>query len=131
MRYYHGGVPGLRAGDRLLPPEVSGTERTLSEYVPSVAPHGHRRDVVYVTPDREAARTFAAFYPDGALYEVELVGAPQDDPDAPGVAAMVRAATVRTVVDAVVLFRSRPPEKWLRALTREPDCRQVEAGGQR
>lgn len=121
MRYYHGGVPGLRSGDRLLPPETSGTERTLSQHVAAAASHGRRRDVVYVTPDREAARTFAAFYPDGALYEVELGGTPCDDPDAPGTAFMVPSATVRTVVDAVVLLRSRPLDKWLRALTREPE----------
>lgn len=122
MRYYHGGVPGLRAGDALTPPDVSGTTRTLSEHVPGIAEHGTRTDVVYATTDREAARTFAALYPDGALYQVDLADEVGPDPDAPGIAVMARSARVRSVVDPVVLLRSRSAEKWLRALTRQADA---------
>lgn len=118
MRYYHGGVPGLRTGDAVTPPDVSGTTRTLSEYVSGIAEHGTRTDVVYATTDRESARTFAAFYPDGALYEVDLIDEVGPDPDAPDIAVMARSAKVRSVVDPVVLLRSRNPEKWLRVLAR-------------
>jgi len=55
-RYYHGGVPGLRPGDYLVPPAEHGG--------PSLHGYGSvgRRDRVYVTTLLEDARLFAAGY---------------------------------------------------------------------
>lgn len=117
---YHGGVPGLRAGDLLLPPDESGTEQRLSAYVPAAASWGYRTDVVYLTRVENQARAFAACYPDGALYRVEpieLVGA---DPDNPDSAVMARAARVIAVVRPRVVFAHRRPESWLRLINEEP-----------
>lgn len=41
-RYYHGGVPGLRVGDTLLPPSITG-KSTLLEYAKKVDPNGPQR----------------------------------------------------------------------------------------
>lgn len=118
--YFHGGVPGLRPGDQLLPPEQTGTDRTLSQHATAVgAPDwAGRRDLVYITTQRADARVFAAFRPDGALYRVEPDGPLGDDPDAPGISFTCQSARVIAVLDAVVLFRSRSPEAWLRRLDR-------------
>lgn len=121
-RYFHGGFPGLRPGGLVLPPDTTGSERTLSGIV---AEHGGpayaaRRDVVYVTSLRQAARVYAAFYPDGALYEVQPEGDLAPDPDCleTGISWSCPAAEVLRVVDPVVLFRTRTPERWLRLLVR-------------
>ena len=118
-RFWHGGVPNLQVGDQVLPPDLTGTQRTLSAYASPGAPHGTRTDRVYVTDDRQIARVYAALYPDGALYQV----APEDDlrtdPDAPGRSWMCPGAVVVRVADPVVLMRTRPVAAWLRVLTRE------------
>lgn len=120
MRYYHGGSPDLRPGTLVLPPDVTGTDRTLSQYVTDAdqAPHAQRRDVVYLTTDRNVARAFAAFYPDGALYQVEPKGVLDPDPDSgiEGLSWQCRAARIVAVIDPVVLFRARTPERWLRLM---------------
>ncbi|WP_043180288.1 hypothetical protein [Streptomyces sp. NRRL F-5123] len=120
MTYFHGGIPGLTAGDWILPPDQTGTTRTLSAIA---AEHGGpayatRTDIVYVTTGRDVARSFAAYYPDGALYRVEPDGALEPDPDSgiPGLSWQCPRAQVVAVVDPVVLFRTRTPERWLRML---------------
>ncbi|MET9819621.1 hypothetical protein [Streptomyces sp. NPDC006355] len=122
MRYFHGGVPGLVRGDLLLPPVVTGVERTLTADVLAMGGQA-RRDRVYVTTGREVARVYAALRPDGALYEVEPVGELEADPDCQvaGVSYECPAARVVRVVDPVVLLRSRPFEAWLRKLARATD----------
>lgn len=122
-RYFHGGHPGLRPGELVLPPDVTGTEHTLSRYAAELggAPHARRTDVVYLAAEREGrevARAYAAFHPDGALYRVDPHGAPEPDPDCavPGLSWQCPAAEVVAVVDACVLFRTRSPERWLRLL---------------
>lgn len=121
-RYFHGGYPGLKPGDLILPPDQTGTEHRLSAIA---AEHGGpaystRTDIVYITTVRDVARAFAAFYPDGALYEVEPHGVLEPDPDCatPGLSWQCQAAEIRTVVDPVVLFRDRTPERWIRLMTR-------------
>lgn len=121
-RYFHGGYPGLRPGALLQPPATTGTDRTLSGIVAEASgpAYASRTDVVYVTTLRDAARTYAAFYPDGALYQVQPTGPLTPDPDCleTGISWHCTAAEVLSVVDPVVLFRSRTPERWLRLLTR-------------
>jgi hypothetical protein len=74
--------------------------------------------VVYLTTDRQVAKAYAAFYPDGALYSVVPESPVDPDPDCrePGLSWQCPRAVVAAVVDPVVLFRSRTPERWLRML---------------
>lgn len=121
MTYFHGGFPGLKPGDLILPPDKTGTSRTLSQYVAEMngPEHARRTDLVYLTTDRQIARAYAAFYPDGALYAAIAASPVDPDPDctAPGVSWQCPYAVVAQVVDPVVLFRSRTPQRWLRMLT--------------
>lgn len=70
--YYHGGVPGLKVGDMILPSCETGA--------PSTADYGAaivcRRDRVYVSTVFQDALVFAAMHQsgDGRIYEVEPVG---------------------------------------------------------
>jgi hypothetical protein len=86
MPYFHGGFPGLKPGDALLPPDATGTDHRLST--------------------------------DGALYSVVPESPVDPDPDCrePGLSWHCPRAIVLAVVDPVVLFRSRTPERWLRML---------------
>lgn len=127
VRYFHGGVPGLRTGDLVRPPADTGVERTCTAHV--VAMGGQARaDRVYVTSARDVARVFAALYPDGALYQVEPVGELVPDPDcrSVGVSWEVPAARVVRVVDPVVLVRARRVEAWLRLLERAAEAAGLE-----
>ena len=122
MAYFHGGVPGLKPGDLILPPDQTGAEHRLSAVSAELgAPaHATRTDVVYLATDRNVARAYAAFYPDGTLYRVQPIGRePEPDPDCemPGLSWQCSAAEVVGVVDPVVLFRDRTPERWIRMLT--------------
>ncbi|KAB7752777.1 hypothetical protein [Mycolicibacterium mucogenicum] len=80
MRYYHGGVPGLRGGDLIEP--TSGTAH-LVDGCPTCEARKHGQQLpsddndptmVYVTTDKDYARIYAAGYPLGALYVVEPIG---------------------------------------------------------
>lgn len=77
--YFHGGAPGLRVGDYVLPPTETGA--------PSLASYGAaglcRRDQVYVATDVNADVMYAATHPSGhgKVYQVEPVGAVTADPD--------------------------------------------------
>lgn len=119
MRYFHGGIPGMKPGALILPPATTGTERTLAEYSEQLGGEHVRRDRVYLATARDVAKAYAAFYPDGALYEVEPRGALEPDPDCyvPGLSWQCEAAVVLAVVDPVVLFRARTPERWMRMLS--------------
>ena len=68
--YFHGGMPGLRVGDSILPPsatdafsvaDVTDAPADLRAKVAEV----HSRDRVYLTTDPQAARLFAALHPAG------------------------------------------------------------------
>ena len=117
VRYWHGGVPGLRPGDELLPPTITGNKIALTaRYVPSTVDADHaRHDRVYLTTNRAAARAFAACYPNGALYIAEPIGATEPDPDAPTVSIRCERARVVSVYDPCVLWSERG-HRWLRAL---------------
>lgn len=119
--YFHGGYPGLKPGALILPPDSTSTEHRLSAVSAELGAdtHATRTDVVYVTTGRDVARAYAAFYPDGALYRVEPQGESEPDPDCtePGLSWQCTAAVVVAVVDPVVLFRTRTPERWIRMLT--------------
>lgn len=75
--YYHGGKPGRKRGEFLLPPSKTKV-KSCSEYG---AAGVHRRDRVYVTTNPTAALMFAAAWPGGVVYEVAPVGIVSADPD--------------------------------------------------
>lgn len=117
--YFHGGYPSLCVGDLIEPPDVTGTTHVLSRYTPPDAPHGRRRDVVYLARVQDHARAYAALYPDGALYRAEPDGPTEPDPDAPDLAVTCRRARVVEVIRPRIVFAHRRPEDWLRMLMKD------------
>ncbi len=83
MKYWHGGVRGLRVGQYVRPASETGAVGTLTEHGSRMrGGHVMRSDRVYVTTDRLAAVMYAAVHPSGgAVYQVEPEGTLTDDPD--------------------------------------------------
>lgn len=79
MICYHGGPPGLKVGQRILPPNITGAPSTASYGASEVC----NPNKVYVTPDPLAAALFASMHPsgDGRVYKVKTVGQVTYDPD--------------------------------------------------
>ncbi|MEH0584464.1 hypothetical protein QA942_10275 [Streptomyces sp. B21-106] len=106
--YYHGGAPGLRVGERVLPSSVTGTEHVMSRYVRGTPDFDRLqvtcRDHVYFSSARDLAVEYAAVYPDGGFYRIAPEGDFEPDPDCgiPGLAWRCSAATVVEVVHAEV-----------------------------
>lgn len=106
--FFHGGVPGLAPGDKILPTRMTGSQRPMKDFFPehvTAATHPWllRDDCVFFSPDPGFAALFAAAHPDGALYEVRPNGEISIDPDAPaGEAWRARSATIVRVVEPVV-----------------------------
>ena len=98
-RYFHGGVPDLKVGDRVLPPAQTG--------VPSTATSGNR---VCLATKPEICVVFAAFHPSGrgGVYQVEPD--PPIEPDIDwednGESVQAPAATVVAVLDPAPLIRN-------------------------
>lgn len=90
--YWHGGRPGRKRGEFLLPPQITGAPSSSDFGAAAV----HRRDRVYITTDKAAALLFAAGWPDGVVYECEPIGAIEPDPDcnAPGMAFQCERARI-------------------------------------
>jgi hypothetical protein len=83
VRYFHGGVPGLALGDRILPPTVTGAV-SVADYERAIAGAGVvRRDRVFLTTLLDAAILFAALHPSwlGEVYEVDPEEPLEPDPD--------------------------------------------------
>lgn len=120
IRYWHGGFPGLRPGDLILPATESGATNTLTGHgpIPGYDADHVRPDRVHLTTERASAKAFAAAYPDGALYQAEPIGEVEPDPDAPDEAIRCERARVVTVYDPCVRWAERG-EGWLRVLTGE------------
>ncbi|MEU1273046.1 hypothetical protein [Streptomyces sp. NPDC005799] len=86
MRYFHGGIPGLKPGGLITPHEPNYVDgcptcdakkqgvQPVVEGLGVVDPLTERPDRVYITTDREYARFYASKYPLGDLYVVEPVG---------------------------------------------------------
>ena len=77
--YYHGGAPGIKKGELLLPPSITGAASCSNYGAGKVC----RKDRVYVTIDRDTAYTVACLHPSGKgrLYEVIVGNVLEDDPD--------------------------------------------------
>ena len=71
LRLWHGGAPGRRVGDLLLPPSKTGIasavlQMSLEAGMPDIS---QRPDRVYVTTDRQLAEAWAGVWtPDGAKH---------------------------------------------------------------
>jgi hypothetical protein len=143
VRYLHGGKPGLKAGDQVLPPAETGAE-TLGSILRETDPYESRLsgrsfsrpDVVYVATDLEVAAGYATLWTlspfhdgDGAVYEVRPSGEVVPDPHArmgwaDGECWMCpRAAVTRIVATApywkvIKLPDSRDKEQMLRQIHR-------------
>lgn len=97
LRWWHAGLPGLKRGDKILPPAVTGVMPALES----------DREAVYVTSERAEAVMYAAqhlgtdtrrsAWP--VLYEVMLDGEPQPDDTQPGSETSFRvpSATIRRI----------------------------------
>lgn len=114
MRYFHGGVPGLRPGD-LLEPQPLGEGAHLVDGCPTCEARKTGQQLptdeldpamIYVTTDREYARLYASGYPRGALYVVDPVGELTPSPD-PVPSWGCPAARVTAVYDAYVVMTER------------------------
>jgi hypothetical protein len=106
VRYYHGGVRGLKQGDKILPPSVTGTS-TLLQYAQEIDPDGPQRaDRIYLTTDKRAARMYASIVPRGDVYEVIPNGELEHDPDCSieGYSFQCESATIKRVTDLSVRF---------------------------
>lgn len=90
IRYWHGGAPGRKVGDELLPPSRSKfavTNKVLTGFAGRDRERAYRDDRVYATSDRKLAEVFAILYTQdrkrqgiGHVYEVELEN-PEPDKD--------------------------------------------------
>jgi hypothetical protein len=129
-RWYHGGVPGLKRGDKILPPSVTGAFSiadlgTLdpSDDMPERVAKVHSRDRVYLAASLKDARLWASLHPahggrnrGGDLYEVTLDGPAEPDPDylaGDGGSICCTSATIVRVVERRV---PRPSGEALAAL---------------
>ena len=92
QKYFHGGGPGLRLGDRILPPSQTGALSLLAVARKHAAeigkPFAHMRDDrVYLGGEIAIAILFAAMYPlpaGGWIYEVDPEEPIEPDPDYAG-----------------------------------------------
>lgn len=127
-RLWHGGAPGLRVGD-VLYPDPSRTAH-LVDGCPTcearrageqLATDNNDASLVYVTTDREYARIYAAGWPRGDLYRVEVDELPDVQSPDPVPSWGVRAARIAAVYDRCV---SLTPAQIRRLLRRTGSARQ-------
>ncbi|MCC5574539.1 hypothetical protein IMZ11_02650 [Microtetraspora sp. AC03309] len=118
--YFHGGKPGLKAGDLILPGmpnfvtgcPVCDAHKAGESH--ALEPVTKRQDRIYVTTDREYARFYASKYPKGDLYTVEPIGelVPSDEDHFPTWTA--GSARVRGVYDVYVQLTTKQRATLLR-----------------
>ncbi|MEU5834535.1 hypothetical protein ABZ820_12795 [Streptomyces diacarni] len=142
VRYFHGGVPGLRPGDLITPhpPRVvdgcavcqaraAGVQPTVPG-LGVVDPITERPERVYVTTDRDYGRFYASRWYRGDLYVVEPVGELEESTEDRFPTWTCEAARVRSVYDRCVLLTGSQRRSLLRrwtaadlAATRSGDAR--------
>ena len=110
VRYWHGGIPGLRVGELIEP----GHERAIKDGCPICearkagtaaidAPSAHA-DRIYITTDRLYAKHYASLYGRGDLYRVEPIGDLLRSTEDSYETYAVTAARVVSVYDRAVLL---------------------------
>lgn len=117
---YHGGVPGLSAGDLLEPGHSRDHNHPGCQWCEARANGGtlgglggdgpSERHAVYVTTDRAYARFHASLFGHGDLYEVEPVGELVHSDEDPVPSWTCQAARVVLVVQRAVLLTMR--QRW-------------------
>jgi hypothetical protein len=129
MRYFHGGIPGLRPGQLITPhpPNVvdgckvcaakAAGQQPVVEGLGVVDPLTERPDRVYVTTDRDYARFSASKFPRGDLYVVEPVGDIEPSTEDHFPTWCVPAARVVSVYDRYVQLTSKQRRSLLRRWT--------------
>lgn len=127
LRLFHGGVPGLRAGDLITPGHARQAKdgcpwcaaRAAGEHGPGPGgidgPSAHA-DRVYLTPVRLYAAHYASLYGRGDLYQVEPVGVLERSTEDSMETWLAPAARVVVAVDRAVPLtmteRRRLPREW-------------------
>ncbi|RCG27233.1 hypothetical protein DQ384_26305 [Sphaerisporangium album] len=141
IRLWHGGFPGLKPSDLLLPPDQTGS-LTSARLLKGMGfdPHANgveadrmRSDRVYLTTDRGLARAYAACWITqtggeyrlgrGALYVARPVGESWPDPDMPDGCIECDRAEIVTVYDAAVRMTEREITRKMAAATRRRPVR--------
>jgi len=129
VRYFHGGVPGLRPGDLITPhpprvvdgcPVCEARAAGVQPTVPGlgvVDPVTERPDRVYVTTDRDYGRFYASRWYRGDLYVVEPVGELEPSTEDRFPTWTCEAARVRSVYDRCVLLTPGQRRSLLRRWT--------------
>lgn len=112
MRLFHGGVPGLRVGDIILP----GHDRRHHDGCPWCEARANggaylgmdgptrREGRVYATPNRLYAKHYASLWGRGDLYRVAPVGELERSTEDSIDAFCAEAFTVAAVLDRAVLL---------------------------
>lgn len=127
MRLFHGGAPGLRAGD-LITPRAAGDTAHLVDGCPTCEARRAGTPLpsddldpalVYVTTDRDYASIYAAGYPRGALYRVETTDDLTPSPD-PVPSFGVHTATVAAVLDPMVVLSRHDTRRFMRRYGVQP-----------
>lgn len=114
IKFYHGGVKGLKIGDLVLPMSATGKSNTRNYFTSEQIKAGHGlAHKVYVTSDLYAAKAYASTMPFGDVYLVEPLGVLQDDIDAPGVSFCCDYAKVISIVQRRVKFKLKNLEKMM------------------
>lgn len=130
MRYFHGGILGLKPGDLLTPhppriidgcPVCAARAKGQTAVIdghPIDRPTG-RPDRVYITTDREYARFYASRWLYGDLYTVEPVGEPEPSTEDPFPSWCVPTARIMSIYERAVLLnpgqRRRLLRRWAEA----------------
>lgn len=130
MRYFHGGVPGLKPGDLITPHapnvidgcavcEARAADRTATTAggQPIDPPTG-RPDRVYITTDRDYVRWYASRYWLGDLYTVEPVGDVEPSTEDPFPTWCPAAARVTSVYTRAARLTPRQRRTLLRRWTK-------------
>lgn len=129
ITYFHGGAPGLRPGQLVIPSEPNFVDNCpicdakkagQQPTVPGlgvVDPLTGHPDRIYITTDRDYARFYASKHPRGDLYTVEPVGelVPSDEDHFP--TWHVEAARVRHIYDRYVQLTPAQRRSLLRRWT--------------
>lgn len=92
---YHGGAPGFRPGDVILPHPTK--HKDGCEWCASGADDNHRPDRVFASRDRLYGKFYASKFVDGWLYLVEPVGEMEPSDNDPSAFGAFQADAFRVV----------------------------------
>lgn len=115
VRYWHGGVPGLKPGDLITPKEHYDFKHERGG-CPTCNEENFTR--VFVSTDREYCRIYAGAWPRGALYRVDPVGDLEDRATYDNTPAWAcESALILAVYDPIVTLTDsqirRAARRWL------------------